>query len=141
MIYVGLHSVGTCHKKFGWKKKKIQNIICRVSKNGTRQSVLCRVPTLDARQKLTTVSYRRLLTALCRTPPSPSVWDSAKISLLSLILCREFCSRQTRSLPRARLCRVRHSAKRRALGKATDSGSVFLVLQINIYLLHGTQTR
>jgi hypothetical protein len=29
--HVSLHSVGTNHKKFGWKKKKNGNILCRVS--------------------------------------------------------------------------------------------------------------
>jgi hypothetical protein len=107
MVHVSLHSVGTYHKKFGWEKEKNKNILCRVSKNGTRQNILCRVsdgwhsakkllcrvPKLSARQKLTAVSYRRLLTVLCRVPPSPSVWRSAKISLLSVILYRESCSR------------------------------------------------
>jgi hypothetical protein len=31
MEHVSLHSVGTNHKKFGWKKKKNENILCRVS--------------------------------------------------------------------------------------------------------------
>ena len=56
--------------------------------------------------------------------------------LSSVLLCRESCSRQTPSLPRAGLCQVRHSAKaslpsarQKALGKASstrqspDSGS------------------
>jgi predicted AAA+ superfamily ATPase len=43
MEHVGLNNVGTYHKKFGWKKKNNKNILCRVSKNGTRQSILCRV--------------------------------------------------------------------------------------------------
>jgi hypothetical protein len=37
MVHVGLHSVGTYHKKFGWKKGKNKNILCRVLENGTRQ--------------------------------------------------------------------------------------------------------
>jgi hypothetical protein len=43
MVHVGLHSVGTNHKKFGRKKKKNKNILCRVSKVDTWQSALCRV--------------------------------------------------------------------------------------------------
>jgi hypothetical protein len=39
MVHVGLHSVATYHKRFGWQK----NILCRVSSWGTRQSLLCRV--------------------------------------------------------------------------------------------------
>jgi hypothetical protein len=44
MVHVGLHSVGTYQKKFDWEKKKIKNILCRVSKEDTRQSILYRVP-------------------------------------------------------------------------------------------------
>jgi hypothetical protein len=76
MEHIGLHSVGTYHKKFGWKKKKNKNVLCRVSKNDTRQSMLCRVqkktslPGANIRRsvKITTVSYRRLLTALYWAP-------------------------------------------------------------------------
>jgi hypothetical protein len=56
MIHVGLHSVGTYHKKFGRQNKKNKNILCRVSREDTRQRVLCRVPTHGSRQRLTTVS-------------------------------------------------------------------------------------
>jgi hypothetical protein len=67
MKHLSLHSVGTYHKKFGWEKKKNKNILCGVSKNDTRQrGFFCRVPKPSARQKITTVSYKRLLTALCR---------------------------------------------------------------------------
>jgi hypothetical protein len=105
MVHVGLHSVGTYHNKFGKENKKI-NKLCRVSKGDTRQRLLCRVsamghsvkkrlcrvPSSGARQKLTAVSRRRLLTVLCWAPPSPSVWRSAKVSLPSVILCRESCA-------------------------------------------------
>jgi hypothetical protein len=72
MIHVGLHSVGTYHKKFGRQNQKNKNILCRVSREDTRQRVLCRVPSiwhsakkplcrvpiLGSRQRLTTVSFR-----------------------------------------------------------------------------------
>ena len=71
MIHVGLHSVGTYHKKFGRQNKKNKNILCRVSKENTRQRQLCRVPnsghsakktlcralTIGSRQRLTAVSF------------------------------------------------------------------------------------
>jgi hypothetical protein len=71
MIHVGLHSVGTYHKKFGRQNQKNKNILCRVSREATRQRVLCRVPTiwhsakktlyrvptLGSRQRLTAVSF------------------------------------------------------------------------------------
>jgi hypothetical protein len=71
MVHVGLHSVGTYHKKFGMQNKKNKNILCRVSRDDTRQSLLCRVPniwhsakktlcrvpTVGSRQRLTVVSF------------------------------------------------------------------------------------
>jgi hypothetical protein len=71
MIHVGLDSVGTYHKNFGRQNKKNKNILCRVSREDTRQSVLCRapsmwhsakkticrVPAVGSRQRLTTVSF------------------------------------------------------------------------------------
>jgi hypothetical protein len=58
MMHVGLHSVGTYHKKFGRQNQKNKNILCRVSKEDTRQRVLCRVPTIWHSAKKT----------LCRVP-------------------------------------------------------------------------
>ena len=72
MVYVGLHSVGTYHKKFGGQNEKNKNMVCRVSIEDTRQSLLCRVPSiwhsakkplcrvpvLGSRQRLTAVSFR-----------------------------------------------------------------------------------
>jgi hypothetical protein len=46
MIHVGLHSLGTYHKKFGGQNKKNKNILCRVFRDDTRQSLFCRVPTI-----------------------------------------------------------------------------------------------
>jgi hypothetical protein len=43
MVYVGLHSVGTYHKKFGWENKKNKNVLCRVPTEDTQQRILCRV--------------------------------------------------------------------------------------------------
>jgi hypothetical protein len=71
MIHVGLHSVGTYHKKFGRQNQKNKNILCRVSRDDTRQRVLyrvldvwhsaknplCRVPAAGSRQRLTAVSF------------------------------------------------------------------------------------
>jgi hypothetical protein len=70
MIHVGLHSVGTYHKKFGRQNQKNKNILCRVSRDDTRHRVLCRVldvghsakkplcrvPTVGSQQRLTAVS-------------------------------------------------------------------------------------
>jgi hypothetical protein len=37
MVHVGLYSVGTYHKNFGWENKINKNVLCRVSRNYTRQ--------------------------------------------------------------------------------------------------------
>jgi hypothetical protein len=67
MVHVGLHSVGTYHKNFGGQNVKNKNMVCRVSIEDTRQSLLCRVPSiwhsakkpvLGSQQRLTTVSFR-----------------------------------------------------------------------------------
>jgi hypothetical protein len=43
MVHVGLHSVGTYHKKFGGKIKKIKKYFAECQEDGTRQSNLYRV--------------------------------------------------------------------------------------------------
>jgi hypothetical protein len=137
MIHVGLHSAGIYHKKFGRQNLKNKNMLCRVSKEDTRQRVLCRVPTIGPRQRLTTVSFRtaaddplssatvvECLTLgkeiFAESSPVPSVLHSVN----QLVT-------ESRSLPsgsrQSRLCRVpdkRHSAKLPAFGKACNSGSV-----------------
>jgi hypothetical protein len=99
MVHVGLHSVGTNHKKFGGQKIQMYFAECQLV--DTRQSMLCRVPVGwhsakkcklifaechlgDTRQRL-----------LCRVS---SIWHSAKRNL-----------KIKKSLP---------SARSRALGKA-----------------------
>jgi hypothetical protein len=37
MVHVGLNSVGTYHKKFDWENKINKNVLCRVSRDDTRQ--------------------------------------------------------------------------------------------------------
>jgi hypothetical protein len=43
MVHVGLHSIGTHHKKFGWENKKNKNVLCRVFRDDTRQRSLCQL--------------------------------------------------------------------------------------------------
>jgi hypothetical protein len=123
-VHVGLYSVGTNHKKFGWQNKKnlpsVQGehsaqLALPIVKRGAldKEDYL---PSARTRRsaKIIAVSFTLWLTGVCR--PSSSV-----------CLCRESCSWQTPSLPRARLCRVpdkKHSAKHRALGKDPDFSSV-----------------
>jgi hypothetical protein len=68
MVHIGLHSVGTYHKKFGWQNKKIKkNIFCRVSKAavlGKEDSLSSARTRLSA--NVTVVSFKRQLTALPR---------------------------------------------------------------------------
>jgi hypothetical protein len=134
MVHVGLHSVGTDHKKFGGQNEKNKNMVCRVSIEDTRQSILCRVPSirhsakkslcrvpvLGSRQRLTAVSF---MTAA--NGPLPSAFFAECPALGKEAHYREpnFAECGSRQ---SRLCRVpekRHSAKRPTLGKASDSGS------------------
>jgi hypothetical protein len=64
MVHVGLHSVGTYHKKFGWENKK--NTLPSVRRR-TLGKEAC-LPSAKTRHsaKITAISFRRLLTALCR---------------------------------------------------------------------------
>src|SRR5688572_7961397 len=102
MIHVGLHSVGTYHKKFGRQNKINKNILCRVSREDTRQRVLCRVPTiwhsakslcrvptLGSRQRLTAVSFGTAADGpLSSAPFAKCFLHSANVSLPSVVLCR-----------------------------------------------------
>jgi hypothetical protein len=49
------------HKKFGWKKYTLPSV-----KDGTRHNIIGRVSGLGLSVKITVVSYRRMLTSLCR---------------------------------------------------------------------------
>jgi hypothetical protein len=107
MVHVGLHSVGTYHKKFGGQNKKIKKCFAECPQKTLGKDSLCRVPHIwhsakrrlcrvsafGPRQRLTAVSCRRPLTALCREPSLPSVWRSAKHSLSSASLCQVSCTR------------------------------------------------
>jgi hypothetical protein len=136
MIHVGLHSVGTYHKKFGRQNKKNKNILCRVSREDTRQSVLCRVPTiwhsakkplcrvptLGSRQRLTTVSFGTAANGPLSSAPFaewghvPSVQHSVKrlvaesLTLPSAALDKAFFAECPTKDTRER---GRHSAKSR----------------------------
>jgi hypothetical protein len=72
MIHVGLHSVGTYHKKFGRQNKKSTNVLCRVSEGGRHWAKKCKVYFVechlaDTRQR-----------SLCRVS---LIWHSAKLIL------------------------------------------------------------
>jgi hypothetical protein len=58
MVHVGLHSVATYHKKFGWKKKKIYFAECQRMTFGKIFSVKCL--TSDTRQKSFSVESQNL---------------------------------------------------------------------------------
>jgi hypothetical protein len=114
MVHVGLHSVGTHHKKFGWENKKIQMYFAECQLVDTRQSRLCRVSAgwhstknserifvecrlRDTRQRL-----------LCRVP---AIWHSANRILK---LKKSLPSARSRALDKARVhtncqCFLSHS--------------------------------
>jgi hypothetical protein len=51
MVHVGLHSVGTYHKKFGWEKKNIKNILCRVLELTLGKAFSTECQLVDTQQK------------------------------------------------------------------------------------------
>jgi hypothetical protein len=82
MEHISLHSVGTNHKKFGWETKKIKYILPSVQDIHSAKHSLSSVgfetlgkvdslPSANARHsvEVTAISYRWLLTALCRALP------------------------------------------------------------------------
>jgi hypothetical protein len=61
MVDVGLHSVGTYHKKFGGQNKKNKKMICRVSTEDTRQRLSlpsARYLTLGKESALSSAGFR-----------------------------------------------------------------------------------
>ena len=52
MEHVGLHHLRTYHKKFGWEKKKNENMLCRVSKMALGKALFVECPAWDTRQSL-----------------------------------------------------------------------------------------
>jgi hypothetical protein len=82
MVHVDLHSVGTYHKKFGWQNNKIKIyfVECPRKALGIACSAECQTGALDKEAflpsartrlsvKITAVSFRRWLTAICRALP------------------------------------------------------------------------
>jgi hypothetical protein len=52
MVHVGLHSVGTHHKNFGWENKKIQMYFAECQLGDTRQRIV--------KESLSSVAQRTL---------------------------------------------------------------------------------
>jgi hypothetical protein len=102
MIHVGLHSIGTYHKKFGRQNKKIKIYFVECLEKTLGKESFAECPVCGTRQRSLFAECQssalgkdwrpsalgRLLTALCRAPPLSSVWHSANVSLPSGILCR-----------------------------------------------------
>jgi hypothetical protein len=127
MVHVGLHSVGTHHKKFGKGKEKNRNMLCRVSKGDTRQRrslssvqrgalgkdpkyILCRVPlSVGTRQRpvcRVLAIWHSAKTIFKLKKPLPSARDLAlgkelkhNVSKALLLLRTHSLTRRRRSLP------------------------------------------
>jgi hypothetical protein len=129
MVHVGLHSVGIRNipKTFGWeKKKKKKNTLSSVQEWHSGQHALPSVkvktlgieaslPSVKARHsaKITVVSYRRLLTALCRASSfAECLAHSAKLSLPRVLLSVNTVITESRTLS---------SVRQKALGKAPST--------------------
>jgi hypothetical protein len=107
MIHVGLHSVGTYHKKFGRQNQKNTNILCRVSIEDTWQRVfcrvpnmwhsakkpLCRVPAVGSRQRLTAVSFGTAADGPLPRAPFAECLTLGKLVFAESPLCRVFSTR------------------------------------------------
>jgi hypothetical protein len=107
MIHVGLHSVGIYHKKFGRQNQKNTNILCRVSKEDTRQRAfcrvpnmwhsakkpLCRVPAVGSRQRLTAVSFGTAADGPLPRAPFAECLTLGKLVFAESPLCRVFSTR------------------------------------------------
>jgi hypothetical protein len=124
MVHVGLHSVGTYHKKFGRENIKNKKVICRVSTNDTRQRMVCRVPAVQHSAKDCKRFFAECHPAgtrqrtLCRVP---AIWHSAKNTLPSasdLALDKEYFNIFKKSLP---------SARSRTLGKERVNSTWYLL--------------
>jgi hypothetical protein len=76
MVHVGLHSVATYHKKFGWEKKKRKIYFVKCPEKGTRQSNLYRLSDGGHSTKV----FQKPRGRLCRVLVS---WHSAKTFLPS----------------------------------------------------------
>jgi hypothetical protein len=68
MEHLSLHSVGTSHKKFGWEKKKTKIYFAECCVGLATLGKETTLPSAKAWRstKVMVVSYRQLLTALCR---------------------------------------------------------------------------
>ena len=104
MSHVGLYSVETYHKKFGWQNKKNKNVLCRVSKEDTRQR-LCLPSAIPA------AFGKNNKLRFCRVPVSPHSTKMALPSARSAALGKRIFKFLKNSWP---------SARDLALGKAAE---------------------
>jgi hypothetical protein len=134
MVHVCLHSVGIYHKKFGWQNKKIKIyfVECPTAALDKACSAECQTGGTRLSAKVTAVSFRRRLMALCR------VFRTRQRNLCRVYSCAEspalgkHCRYREQDFAecgtRQRLlCRVpdkKHSTNLLALDKDLDSGSV-----------------
>jgi hypothetical protein len=118
MVHVGLHSVGTYHKKFGRENKKIKSILSSVQEWHSAKNIVPSVSRLTLGKevsltsaevwrsaKITTVSFGRLLTAFCWELPFAECSALDKdffaecISVLSVLLSVNTDVTESRTLP------------------------------------------
>jgi hypothetical protein len=71
MVHVGLHSVGTYHKKFGWENKKIKMYFAECQGVTLGKVSFTECQTIDTRQSI----FENHKSDLCRVPVR---WHSAK---------------------------------------------------------------
>jgi hypothetical protein len=103
MVHIGLYSVGTHHKNFGWENKTNKNMLCRVSRDDTRQWSLCRVAPGRHSAKNCKIIFAKCRSGdtrqrlLCRVS---TIWHSAKRILK---IKKSLSSAKSRALGKARV--------------------------------------
>jgi hypothetical protein len=118
MVHVGLHSVGTYHKKLVGKRKKLKYTLLSVSRLTLAKEASLSSANTRRSAKITVISYRRTLTALCRAPPFAECLTLGKdfftecISMPRVLLSVNTLVTESRTLP---------SAQQKALGKASST--------------------
>jgi hypothetical protein len=133
MVHVGLHSVETYHKKFGWQNKKIKIYFAECPRQALGKAYSAECQTVDTRTRLsaniTIVSFTRRLTTVCQAPHFAECFTVPRVLLSTNTIVTE-----SRTLPSTTLYRVpdkKHSANHRALDKDLDPGSAYILSELD----------
>ena len=164
MKHLSLHSVETYHKKFGRQNQKNKNILCRVSRDDTRQRSLCRVPTVwhsaknhlcrvpaaGSRQRLTAVSFGtavdgplpRAPFAECQTLGKPFFAECRRVPSVQhsvKSLCAESLTLPSAALDKAFFAECPTKGTRQRLQHSTKT-RIPVVMSLMSFYVHNVRT-